>query len=94
MKKSDITLNEKDAILDMLDSEKQLMSLYTTAIFEGNNKSLRKEFSSHLLAVADNQYNLYCQMQSRGYVQPAPAQKPMIDQANETFKKQKKTLQD
>jgi len=92
-KKSDITLNEKDAILDMLDSEKQLMSLYTTAIFEGSTKSLRKEFSSNLLAVASDQYNLFLQMQSRGYAQPAPAQKQMIDQTNETFKKEKKNLQ-
>ena len=92
MKKCEITLNEKDAILDMLDSEKQLMSLYTTAIFEGSTKALRKEFSTNLLSVANNQYSLFCQMQTRGYAQPAPAQKQMIDQANETFKKEKKTL--
>ncbi len=90
--KSDTSLNEKDAILDMLESEKQLMSFYTTALFEGSTKSVRKEFSSHLNSVAENQYSLYTQMSSRGYYTPAPAQKQMIDTTNETFKKQQKQL--
>jgi spore coat protein CotF len=87
-----IQLNEKDAIQDMLESEKQLMSFYTTALFEGSSKSIRKEFSSNLLEVANNQYSLYNQMSSRGYYKPAPAQKQMIDQTNDTFKKQQKQL--
>ena len=33
--KSDCTLNEKDTLQDMLECEKQLMELYTTALFEG-----------------------------------------------------------
>ena len=90
--KSDTQLNEKDSILDMLESEKQLMSFYTTALFEGSSKSVRKEFSSHLNSVADNQYSLFSQMSSRGYYTPTPAQKQMIDQTNEQFKKQQKQL--
>ena len=90
--KSDTQLNEKDAILDMLESEKQLMSFYTTALFEGSSKTVRKEFSSHLNSVAENQYSLFNQMSSRGYYTPTPAQKQLIDQTNETFKKQQKQL--
>ena len=90
--KSDTQLNEKDAILDMLESEKQLMSFYTTALFEGSSKSVRKEFTTHLTSVAENQYSLYNQMSTRGYYTPTPAQKQMIDQTNETFKKQQKQL--
>ena len=90
--KSDTQLNEKDAILDMLESEKQLMSFYTTALFEGSSKSVRKGFQSHLTSVAENQYCLYNQMSTRGYYQPAPAQKQMIDQACDTFKKEAKSL--
>ena len=37
--KMNTQLNEKDAIQDMLESEKQLMSFYTTALFEGSSKS-------------------------------------------------------
>lgn len=90
--KSDCTLNEKDALQDMLDSEKQLMAIYTTAIFEGSTKAMRKNFSSNLLGVADNQYSIFQQMSSRGYYVPAPANKNLIDDANSTYKKQKNSL--
>jgi spore coat protein CotF len=90
--KSEISLNEKDAILDMLESEKQLISLYATALYEGSSKNMRKEFSTNLMGVAGNQYSLFSQMSSRGYYTPTPAQKQMIDQTNDTFKKQAKTL--
>lgn len=90
--KSETTLNEKDAILDMLESEKQLMTLYATAVFEGSSKSIRKGFITHLTSVSENQYSLFTQMSSRGYYTPTPAQKQMIDQSCEAFAKQKKQL--
>lgn len=90
--KSDVTLNEKDALQDMLESEKQLMTIYTTALFEGSTKSMRKNFSTNLLGVADNQYTLFTQMSTRGYYQPQPANKNLIDTANQTYKKQKNQL--
>ena len=93
MTKSNTQLNEKDAILDMLESEKQLMSFYTTALFEGGSKSIRKGFSAHLNSVAENQYSLFNQMSTRGYYTPQPAPKQLIDQMCDTFKKEKKTLQ-
>ncbi|MCD8373380.1 MAG: spore coat protein [Clostridia bacterium] len=90
--KSDITLCEKDALQDMLDSEKALISLYATALYEGSGKNIRKNFADNLNAVAENQYTLFQQMSARGYYEVPPAKKDMIDQANETFKKQQKTL--
>ena len=90
--KSDCTLNEKDALLEILESEKQLMSVYTPALFEGSTKAIRKSFSTNLLGVAENQYLVYTQMQSRGYYEPKPANKNLIDEANQTFKQQKKCL--
>lgn len=90
--KSDVTLNERDALQDMLESEKQLMTIYTTALFEGSTKSIRKNFSTNLMGVAENQYTLFTQMSTRGYYQPQPANKNLIDTANETYKKQKSQL--
>lgn len=92
LQKSDVMLNEKDALQDMLESEKQLMTIYTTALFEGSTKSMRKNFSTNLMGVADNQYTLFTQMSTRGYYQPQPANKNLIDTANETYKKQKSQL--
>ena len=90
--KMDCTLNEKDTLQDMLDCEKQLMSLYTTALFEGSTKSLRNNFSQNLLAVAENQYCIYTQMNTRGYYEPKPVDKNSLDTAATTFKKQKNSL--
>ncbi|MBD5631874.1 MAG: spore coat protein [Clostridia bacterium] len=90
--KSDVMLNEKDSLQDMLESEKQLMTIYTTALFEGSTKAMRKNFSANLLGVAENQYLIFTQMSSRGYYEPKPANKNMIDEANSTFKKQKNAL--
>lgn len=92
LQKNESTLCEKDAIMDMLADEKQLMSLYTTALYEGSSKSVRKSFSENLLSVAEDQYCLFSQMSSRGYYEPKPAQKNLIDEATDTFKKQKKEL--
>jgi len=92
--KSDCTLNEKDALQDMLESEKQLMTIYTTALFEGSTKSIRKNFSANLLGVAENQFCLFTQMNTRGYYEPKPANKSLIDEANATYKKQKKCLKE
>ena len=90
--KMDCTLNEKDTLQDLLESEKQLMTIYTTALFEGSTNTVRKNFSTNLLGVAENQFSLFQQMQTRGYYEPQPAKKAMIDQANATYKKQKKEL--
>lgn len=90
--KSDVTLNERDSLQDMLESEKQLMGIYVTALYEGSTKVIRKNFSANLLGVADNQYLIFTQMNTRGYYEPKPANKTLIDEANETFKKQKKCL--
>ena len=90
--KMDCQLNEKDTLQDMLESEKQLMELYTVALFEGSTKSVRKSFSTNLLGVAEDQFCIFTQMQSRGFYEPQPAKKNMLDEANSTFKKQKNQL--
>lgn len=90
--KMDCTLCEKDTLQDLLESEKQLMQLYTTALYEGSTKTVRKTFSTNLLGVAENQYCLFSQMQARGYYTPQPAQQNLIDEAGSTYKKQQKSL--
>lgn len=90
--KSQTTLCEKDALQDMLDSEKALISLYATALYEGSGKNLRKNFADNLMGVAENQYTLFQQMSARGYYEPAVAKKDMIDKAADSFKKQQKAL--
>jgi spore coat protein CotF len=92
LSKSDILLNEKDTLLDVLNAEKQLMTIYSTALFEGSTKTVRKAFKENLLSVAENQYTIFSQMLTRGYIAPKSAPKADIDQANDMYKKVKKEL--
>lgn len=85
--KKDISLNEKDALQDMLNAEKQLVNLYTVALLEGSSKSLRKEFLHNCSATADDQFSVFEQMLARGYYTPAPAEKQMIEEKTQQFSK-------
>ena len=87
LSKKDTTLNEKDALQDMLEAEKLLMSYYSAAILEGSSKSFRKEIFKNYTSSADTQFTVFEQMLSRGYYDVQPAQKPMIDQKAEIFSK-------
>lgn len=90
--KRDTTLSEKDALQDLLDCEKLLMSYYADALLEGSCKSFRKEILKNYTADAETQFQVFQQMQSRGYYEVQPAAKMMIDQNTEKFEKVKKQI--
>ena len=90
--KSDVTLCEKDALQDMLDSEKRLVGLYATTLSESASKALRKLTLTNIATVADMQYCIFSQMTARGYYKIKLAAKVDIAEAASNFKKQKKTL--
>ena len=85
--KKDTTLCEKDALQDVLDMEKLLMSYYSAALLEGSCKPFRKEILKHYTADAETQFTVFEQMLSRGYYEVQPAAKLMIDQNTEKFSK-------
>lgn len=87
LSKKDTTLKEKDALQDMLEAEKLLMTYYAAAVVEGSCKAFRKEILKNYSSSADTQFTVYEQMLSRGYYDVQPAQKPMIDQKSEIFSK-------
>ena len=83
LSKKDTTLKEKDALQDMLEAEKLLMSYYSAAVMEGSCKAILKNYSSS----ADTQFSVFEQMLARGYYDVQPAEKPMIDQKTQIFSK-------
>ncbi len=85
--KMDTTLCEKDALQDLLDTEKLLMNYYSVALTEGSSKAFRKEILKHYSAHAETQFSVFEQMLSRGYYQVQPAAKMLLDQKTETFSK-------
>lgn len=90
--KQDITLNEKDALQDMLDAEKQLMNYYSAALTEGSCKSFRKEILKNYSASAETQFTVFEQMLARGYYNVQPAENKLIEQKKEMFSKVKKQI--
>ena len=90
--KRDTTLNEKDALQDLLDAEKLLMNYYAAAVAEGRSAGFRKKFLKLSGEHADTQFCVFEQMLSRGYYEVQPAEKMMIDQKTEMFSKVKKQI--
>ncbi len=90
--KKDITLCEKDALQDMLDVEKRLLTLYTTALIEGSSKSFRKEIIKNYSLTAEGQFSVFEQMLARGYYEVMPAEKMQIDKKTDSFSKVLKQL--
>ena len=90
--KMDTTLNEKDALQDMLDIEKLLMSYYSAALLEGSCKPFRKAILKNYTTCADTQFQVFEQMLSREYYQVQPAEKLLIDQKTDSFSKVKKQI--
>ena len=91
--KQKTTLKEKDALQDMLDIEKLLMSYYNYALTEGSSKSFRKEILKNLTSHAETQYSVYEQMLTRGYYEVQPADKTVIEKQNENYSKVYKQIQ-
>lgn len=85
--KKDITLSEKDALQDMLDIEKLLMSYYNAALTEGSCKPFRKEILKNFTAHADTQFTVFEQMLARGYYEVEPAETKLLEETAGAYKK-------
>ena len=73
--KSDITLNEKDSLQDMLNLEKNLVKVYSTLMTEGVSKGYRTAIKNNWNETVEDQAAVYFMMTDKGYakVQTAPA---------------------
>ena len=90
--KKDTTLNEKDALQDLLEAEKMLLSYYNAAVIEGSCKPFRKEIFKNYTSSAETQFTLFEQMLARGYYDVQPAESKMIEQKKNVFSKVLKQL--
>ena len=90
--KKDTTLNEKDALQDLLEAEKMLLSYYDAAVIEGSCKPFRKEIFKNYTSSAETQFTVFEQMLARGYYDVQPAESKMIEQKKNVFSKVLKQL--
>lgn len=90
--KADITLNEKDSLQDMLNIEKSLVKIYSTAMTEGCSKGFRTLIKSHWGQSAEDQMQVFLQMTEHGYYQVESAEETMLSEQKNKFLKVKTQL--
>jgi spore coat protein CotF len=90
--KADITLNEKDSLQDMLNVEKNLVKIYSTAITEGCSKGFRTLIKSHWQEVTDDQMKVFLEMTDHCYYQVQSAEETMLSEQKNKFLKVKNQL--
>jgi len=91
--KSEMMLNEKDSLQDMLNIEKQMVKLYGTAVTETSCKNLRKMLKQNFSDITEDQFSVYQQMVNCNYYQTKPADKATIDEKVNNFTKVKSQLE-
>lgn len=90
--KADITLNEKDSLQDMLNAEKNLVKIYSTAMTEGCSKGFRTLIKSHWSASVEDQMQVFMQMTDHGYYKVESAPETVLSEHRNKFMKVKEQL--
>ncbi len=78
-------LDDYEIISDVLGSEKQLVKLYSTALCESAEESLRGVICDNLIECAKDQYSTFEYMEKRGLYPMEQAPEDKIAQAKSTF---------
>lgn len=92
MSKTETTLNEKDSLTDMLNTEKMLLDSYVLAIKEGSTKSLRARFLDCFSKAQEDQFTVFSEMKDKGYYELMPAEKEMLGKKSDDFGKMRKEI--
>lgn len=90
--KADITLNEKDSLQDMLNIEKSLVKIYSTAMTEGASKGFRTLIREHWNQATDDQIKVFFEMTEHGYYQVESAPEQVLQEQKTKFSKVKSQL--
>ncbi len=83
--KADVTLNEKDSLQDMLNVEKAMVKLYSTAMTEGCSEGFRQLIGEHWNESAQDQMNVFLQMTEHGYYQVESAPEQILQEHKQKF---------
>ncbi len=90
--KADITLNEKDSLQDMLNIEKNMVKIYSTAITEGCSKGFRNLIKENWQTSTDDQMKVFLEMTEKGYYQVESAPETILSEHRNKFSKVKPQL--
>ena len=83
--KADITLNEKDSLQDMLNLEKEMVKMYSTALTEGVRKGFRERVSQFFDEQAKSQFDIYMLMTELDYASVTSAPEEILSEQKQKF---------
>ncbi|MBQ6921789.1 MAG: spore coat protein [Clostridia bacterium] len=90
--KSDVTLNEKDSLQDMLNLEKNMVKVYSTIMTEGVSKGFRTTVKNHWNETVEDQAEVYFMMTDKGYTEVQSAPETALSKEKNKFMKVKSQL--
>lgn len=90
--KAEITLNEKDSLYDMLNTEKQIVKVLATAITEGCSKGFRTLVKSILGQSVETQMHVFMLVTECDYCRVKSAEEDTLDKLKSQFTPVKKQL--
>lgn len=77
---------------DLLDTAKHITDVYGSYVCEGSSDTLRQVLQTNMDETASDQFQIFQQMQQRGWYQPKAAQTQDVQQAKQKFAQQKQQL--
>lgn len=90
--KSDVTLNEKDSLQDMLNLEKNMVKAYSAFMTEGVSKGFRETIKTHWNDTVEDQAEVYFMMTDKGYTEVQSAPETTLSKEKNKFMKVKSQL--
>ena len=80
MEQNQFNMCEKDVLMDMLSTQKSLMSMYSLEISESVSPELRNTLDSLFSTVSSDQYKLWNLMNQKGFYPVENAEVTKLDQ--------------
>jgi len=79
-------MTEQELLSDLLNQEKQMITLYAAGIQEASCKNLRKLLASQFTQASQDQFEVLDRMREKGYYQTQEATSQQVQQVRNTFK--------
>ena len=83
--KAEVTLNEKDSLMDLLNLEKSIVKVYATAITEGCSKGFRTTINKLLTEAIEDQISVFFLMTERDYAKVESAPEEQLNQLKNKY---------
>ena len=78
-------MGEKEILNDLLNQEKQIIGVYSTAVTESSCPNMRQVLLRNITQSSEDQLSVFQAMVTKGYYQTKDAQDQEVQQAKQKF---------